>query len=84
MEFGSEFNQAKELHDIVEIVNDRNGAPRLELPCDHIHVVQHSRYQLQSWRANGDVSLIVSNSPSDDPSPDEIIAVTNYVCGYAC
>ena len=72
------------MHSNPEIVEDHNGAPRLEMPRDHPRVVQHSRYQLQSWRANGDVSLILSNSPPDNPSTDDIIAIIDYVCGYAC
>lgn len=84
MEFGSEFHRGKDLRESPEIVKDSNGASRLELTRDHPRVVQHSRYQLQAWRANGDVSLILSNSPPDTPSADEIIAVTDYVCGYAC
>lgn len=47
-------------------------------------MVQHSRYQLQSWRATGDVSLILSSSPPDNPSTDDIMAIIDYVCGYAC
>ena len=35
-------------------------------------------------RANGDVSLILSNSPPDNPSTDDIIVIIDYVCGYAC
>ena len=84
MEFGSEFHRGKEPRESPAIVKDHNGASRLELSRDHPRVVQHSRYQLQAWRANGDVSLIISNSPPDTPSADEIIAVTDYVCGYAC
>ena len=84
MEFGSEFCPGKKVHSYPEIVEDHNGAPRLEMPRDHPRVVQHSRYQLQSWRANGDVSLILSNSPPDNPSTDDIIAIIDYVCGYAC
>ena len=84
MEFGSEFRPGKKLHSVPEIVEDHNGAPRLEMPRDHPRVVQHSRYLMQSWRANGDVSLILSNSPPDNPSTDDIIAIIDYVCGYAC
>ena len=84
MEFGSEFCPGKKIHGSPEIEEDHNGAPRLEMPRDHPRVVQHSRYQLQSWRANGDVSLILSNSPPDNPSTDDIIAIIDYVCGYAC
>jgi len=47
-------------------------------------VIQHSSYQLQSWTANGDVSLILPNSSPDNPSSDDIIAIIVYVCGYAC
>ena len=54
------------------------------MPSDHPRVIQHSRYQLQSWRANGDVSLILSNSPPDNPSTDDITAIMDYVCGYVC
>ena len=54
------------------------------MPHDHPHVIHHSSYQLQSWRANGDVSLVLSNSSPDNPSTDDIIAIINYVCGDAC
>ena len=78
--------QGKKLHNGPEIVGDHNGAPQLEMPHDHPCMVQHSRYQIQSWRANGDVSLILSSSPTDNPSTDDIIAIIDYmyVCGYAC
>ena len=84
MEFGSEFCSGKKLRNDPEIVGDHNGAPRLEMPRDDPHVVQHSCYQIQCWRANGDVSLILSNSPPDNPSTDDIIAIIEYVCGYDC
>ena len=55
------------------------------MPRDDPRVVQHSGYQLQLWRANGDVSLILSNSPPDNPSTDDnIIAIIDYECGCAC
>jgi len=79
MEFGSEFHRGKEPCDTGVIVKERNGALRLELPRDHPRVINHSRYQLQSWRANGDVSLIISNSDPDTPSANDIIAVTMCV-----
>ena len=84
MEFGSHFHAGKKLRNSPEIVEDHNGAPRLEMPRDYPRLVQHSRYQLQSWRVNGDVSLILPNSPPDNPSTDDIIAIIDYVCGYAC
>ena len=39
---------------------------------------------IQSWKANSNVNLIVYNSPLDNPSTDYIIAIDDYVCGYAC
>jgi len=76
--------EGKKLCNGPEIVEDHNGAPCLEMPRVHPRVVQQSRYQIQSWRANEDVSLILSNSPPDNPSMDDIIAIMDYVCGYAC
>ena len=84
MEFGSKFFPGKKLRNDPEIVGDHNGAHRLEMPRDHPRVVYHSRYQIQSWRANWDVSLILSNYPPANPSSDDIIAIIDYVCGYAC
>ena len=37
-------------------------------------LVQHSRFHTQCWKANGDISLIISRSSPDDPSNDEIMA----------
>ncbi|CAH3153590.1 unnamed protein product [Porites lobata] len=59
MEFGSEFHPGKKVHSNPEIVEDHNGAPRLEMPRDHPRVVQHSRYQLQS---NGNVPVVSGGS----------------------
>ena len=84
MKFGSEFCLGKKLHSEPEIGNDHNGALRLEMPRNNPRVIQHSTYQSQSWRANGDVSLILSNSSPDNPSADDIIAIIDYICGYAC
>ena len=51
---------------------------------DHPMPVQHSRFHTQVWRANGDVSLIVSKSHPESPSVEDIIATEKYVSGYAC
>ena len=72
MEFGSEFRLGKKLHSVPEIVEDQNGAPRLDMSQDNPCVVQHPHYQMYSWRANEDVSLILSNSPQDNPSTEEL------------
>ena len=83
MEFGSDFCPGKKVRIGPEIMEDHNGAPRLEMARDHPRMVQHSLYQMQSWRANGNTSLILSNSPPDTDT-DDIIAIIHYVCGYAC
>ena len=51
---------------------------------DHQMMIQHSQYHTQGWRTNGDVSIILSKSPPDNPSVNEIIATEKYVSGYAC
>ena len=50
---------------------------------DHPMLVQHSRFHTQGWRANGDVSLIVSKTNPESTSVDDI-ATEKYVSGYAC
>ena len=57
MEFGSEYRPGKKIHSNPEIVEDHNGAPRLEMPRDHPRVVQHSRYQFPYERRNAAVAL---------------------------
>jgi hypothetical protein len=84
MEFCTSLNPGKPLRENQEIVRDRNGSPRLEMPRDHPSLIQHSQYHTQAWRANGDVSLILSKSGPENPSVDEIIAVEKYITGYAC
>ena len=84
MEFGSVENPGKPLRSEPAIVKDKNKCDRLELERDHPMLVQHSRFHTQGWRANGDISLILSRSSPDDPSVDEIIATEKYVSGYAC
>ncbi|XP_048590508.1 uncharacterized protein LOC5504101 [Nematostella vectensis] len=75
MEFGSEYQRGKPKREEQDIVADRKGADRLEMARDHPRVVHHSRYNLQSLRANCDLSVILSNSPPDNPSTDDIIAI---------
>ena len=84
MEFGSENNPGKELRDNPSIVLDKNRNERLEMARDHPLLVQHSRYHTQGWRANGDISIILSKNGPQNPSIDEIIATENYITGYAC
>ena len=83
MEFGTETSPGKELRETPAIVHDKNGCLRLEMVRDHPMLVQHSRFHTQGWRANGDVSLILSKSDPENPSVDEILSVEKYVSGYA-
>ncbi len=50
---------------------------------DHPVLVQNSRFHTQGWRANGDVSIILSQSNPDNPTINEIMASERYVTGYA-
>lgn len=84
MEFGPKDTPGKALRDNAAIVKDKNGSLRLEMPRDHPMLVQHSMYHTQGWRANGDISLILSKSSPDNPSIEDIIATEKYISGYAC
>jgi hypothetical protein len=81
MDFGTTSNPGKELRSSPALVKDRHGSLRLELERDHPTLVQHSRYHTQAWRANGDVSVILSKSNPENPSINEIIATEKYVSG---
>ena len=84
MEFGTEKNPGKKIRTSPKIVRDKNKCMRLEMERDHPMLVQHSSYHTQAWRANCDISLILSKSGAENPSVDEMIAVERYVSGYAC
>ena len=84
MEFGKENSPGKLLRCHHEIVRDKNKSLRLEMKRDHPVLVQHSRYHTQAWRANGDISVIISKSNPDNPSVNEILATEKYITGYAC
>lgn len=84
MELGTSVNPGKPLRDSPDLVRDRNGCLRLEMERDHPALVQHSQIHTHAWRANGDISLILSKSGTQNPSVDEIIGVEKYVSNYAC
>ena len=81
MEFGSLSSPGKELRSDPAIVRDKNRSLRLEMPRDHPLLVQHSRYHTQGWRANGDISVILSKSDPNNPSVDEILATESMSLG---
>jgi hypothetical protein len=84
MEFGPELNPGMELRERPALVCDKNNSLRLAQPRDHPMLVQNSQYHTQGWRANGDISIILSQSSVENPSVNDIIAVEKYVTGYAC
>jgi hypothetical protein len=84
MEFGDTSSPGKPTRASPALVKDKNGLLRLEMERDHPLLVQHSRYHTQGWRANGDISLILSKSSPENPSVEEIIATEKYITGYAC
>ena len=84
LEFGTQKEPGKQLRDAPAIVLDKNKCMRLEMPRDHPMLVQHSRHHTQGWRANGDISIIISKSEPSNPALNEIIATEKYVSGYAC
>ena len=84
MEFGSQNGPGKPSRQIAAIVRDKNKSLRLEMPRDHPRLVQNSKFHTQGWRANGDISIILSKSDPANPSIAEIIATEKYVSGYAC
>ena len=84
MEFGTESSPGKEIRETPALVNDKNNPLWLEMSRDHPSLVQHSRFHTQGWRANGDVSLIISQGDPENPSIDEILSVEKYMSDYAC
>ena len=84
MEFGTESNPGKTLRNSPALVLDKNKSLRLEMARDHPTLVQHSRFHTQGWRANGDISLILSKNGPENPSVNEIIATERYITSYAC
>ena len=84
MEFGSVSKPGKPLRTEPALIKDKNGSPRLEMVRDHPMLVQHSMTHTQAWRANGDISIILSKSDPKNPSVNDIMATEKYITGYAC
>ena len=77
MEFGTESSPGKEIRETPALVKDNNGPLRLEMSRDHPSLVQLSKFHTlgsQGWRANGDISLIISKSDPENPSIEEILS----------
>ena len=84
MEFGKTSAQGKKIQSYPSLVKDRNGSLSLEMTREYPMLVQHSRFHTQGWRANGNISLILSKSNPDNPSVNEILATEKFLTGYAC
>ena len=74
MEFGTESSPGKEIRETTALVNDKNSPLWLEMSRDHPSPVQHSRFHTHGCRANGDVSLIISQGDPENPSIEEILS----------
>ena len=83
MEFGSEDKPGKELRKENALTLDRNCSLRLEMKRDHPMMTQFSENLVRSWRANCDLSVILSKGDPDNPPMRDIIPVSNYICRYA-
>jgi len=66
------------------IERDVRGFLKLNLPRNDSRVIQSSLSQLQSWRANCDIQIILYESNPLHPDLQEIASVTDYVVAYAC
>ena len=82
MIFGTEEEPGKPLREKPAIIKDLNGSKRLEMKRDHPRMVQISAPVLESWRANCDISLILSESDPKNPSTRDIIPVSKYLTEY--
>ena len=80
---GNEDTAGKEFTDCDKITIDSNGIKRLELKrSGSKRMNQLSTIQLQSWRANCDVQLLLYDSDPYNPDLSEFIKVVDYVVSY--
>jgi len=66
------------------IVMDDRQFLKLEMPRNHLRLVQTPLHVLRSWRGNCDIKILLYRSASGQPDPEEIANVTDYVVAYAC
>lgn len=66
------------------IVRDERNFLRLEMPRNHLRLVQTPLHTLRAWRGNCDVRVLLYSSSSGHIDPEEIANVTDYVVAYAC
>jgi hypothetical protein len=69
-----------------EIKRDLRGYDRVELPRKEGDrwVVQASMFLAQGWRANCDLQILLYDSDPDNPLPEDVGRVTDYIVAYQC
>ena len=69
-----------------EIKRDLRGYDRVELPRKEGDrwVVQASMFLAQGWRANCDLQILLYDSNPDNPLPEDVGRVTDYIVAYQC
>jgi hypothetical protein len=69
-----------------EIKRDLRGYDRVELPRKEGDrwVVQSSMFLAQAWRANCDLQILLYDSDPDNPEPEDVGRVTDYIVAYQC
>ena len=68
------------------IKRDLRGYDRVELPRKEGDrwVVQASMFLTQGWRANCDLQVLLYDSDPDNPLPEDVGRVTDYIVAYQC
>ena len=73
----------KDFKDFDKITVDRNGIKKLSLKrAGSKRMQQISTIQLQSWRANCDIELLLYDSDPYNPNLSEFVKVVDYVVSY--
>jgi hypothetical protein len=69
-----------------EIKRDLRGYDRVELPRKEGDrwVVQASMFLAQGWRANCDLQILLCDSDPDNPLPEDVGRVTDYIVACQC
>ena len=69
--------------DVIE-VDPTNGRKKLVMRRNDRRLTQCSTNMLQCWRANCNIQVLIYDSNPDQPDPEEIARVTDYIMSYQC
>ena len=72
------------LRDSLCIVHDARGYMKLELPHNHLRIVQTSMFLLQGWRANVDIQLLLYKGNLESTSAEDVSQVSDDIISYIC